>query len=79
MKKCENVINITPDRLLLPSYKGVKIVSQYTAEDQDYIILQCCKEADQACFSCCSIVCKECKYEHEECEEEVKNSVVSSL
>jgi hypothetical protein len=30
MKKCENVINITPDRLLLPSYKGMKIMSRNT-------------------------------------------------
>lgn len=78
MKKCENVINITPDRLLLPNYKGMKVVSQYTDEDQDYVILQCNRKADQACFSCCAIVCADCKLQHEDCEEEVKN-VVSRL
>lgn len=77
MKKCENVINITPDRLLLPNYKGMKIISQYTDEDQDYVILQCCRKATQACFSCCAIVCEDCKLTHTDCEEEVKSNVVS--
>jgi hypothetical protein len=75
MKKCENVRKYEPYQLLTEAVKGMKMLSSFELEGKDWVIMQCCKKADKACFPCGAIVCDECRAEHKDCEQDVLSAV----
>lgn len=75
MKKCENVRKYEPYQLLTDEVKGMKLLSSFELEGKEWLVLQCCKSANRACFPCGAIVCDECKIEHSECDQNVLSAL----
>jgi hypothetical protein len=75
MKKCENIRKYEPYQLLTDAVKGMKLLSNFELDGKEWLVMQCCKKASQACFPCGAIVCEECRPEHKDCD----TSVLSTM
>jgi hypothetical protein len=75
MKKCENIRKYEPYQLLTDAVKGMKLLSNFQLDGKEWLVMQCCKKANKACFPCGAIVCEECRSEHKDCDKSVLSTV----